>query len=477
MKTIIEESNFTIGGNEVSTLENSNSYVSTFSTGSTVFVNYGYLYNWYCVFTGKLAPGGYRVAYDHDFRNLMDHLGNTTPHSSGYQTEFHQIRSVRDSEYDYPRWNSVVPGTSDIYKLNFLPGGGRQVTGLFESDVFTLQMWTLSGNVSYPYTSGDPEDPNTPTDPMYTPRRRVVYDMELWSDNFLYWGVSWIYGASIRCVRDASAEEQLLEDGTFLDIVTDADGNKYRTVKIDNLVWFASNLYTTKYNDGEEIPNITDNTEWSGLDSGAYCSYENIPLSERQYEDSISEGAINIIPISENALTYEIQLQEINDTIRIGSYGLLSFENSTTQEYNNKLKVYRIDYDNKIIYVKSNKKILDYIITDNTKITWGTDIKKSDKISHECPKNIYITNVLNDSINLGKKQISLYWDFNIEDLEYIIAYRKLIDTNNANWNYVSSVGNNVLIQNLSIDTKYAFTVMSIRESGTSEYSNEILLQL
>jgi uncharacterized protein (TIGR02145 family) len=57
--------------------------------------------------------------------------------------------------------------------------------------------------------------------------------------------------------------------------VTDIDGNVYKTIKIGNQIWMAENLKTTKYHNGEPIPNITDNTTWYHLTSGAYCNYNN----------------------------------------------------------------------------------------------------------------------------------------------------------------------------------------------------------
>jgi len=55
----------------------------------------------------------------------------------------------------------------------------------------------------------------------------------------------------------------------------DADGNDYKTIKIGNQEWMAENLRTTKYNSGEAIPNITDNTAWTTQTAGAYCLLNN----------------------------------------------------------------------------------------------------------------------------------------------------------------------------------------------------------
>jgi uncharacterized protein (TIGR02145 family) len=55
----------------------------------------------------------------------------------------------------------------------------------------------------------------------------------------------------------------------------DGDNNYYPVVQIGTQLWMAENLKTTRYNDGTAIPNITDNTAWEALTTGAYSDYDN----------------------------------------------------------------------------------------------------------------------------------------------------------------------------------------------------------
>ena len=57
--------------------------------------------------------------------------------------------------------------------------------------------------------------------------------------------------------------------------VVDIEGNFYETVKIGNQWWMAENLRVTYYQNGDEIPNITENQEWQSISYGAWAYYNN----------------------------------------------------------------------------------------------------------------------------------------------------------------------------------------------------------
>lgn len=63
--------------------------------------------------------------------------------------------------------------------------------------------------------------------------------------------------------------------GPELETVTDIDGNVYQTVTIGEQVWMAKNLKVMHFRNGDPIPNITDNTEWKEISTGAYCNFDN----------------------------------------------------------------------------------------------------------------------------------------------------------------------------------------------------------
>jgi uncharacterized protein (TIGR02145 family) len=76
----------------------------------------------------------------------------------------------------------------------------------------------------------------------------------------------------VRLVKDTTTLSDG-ETGTY----TGNDGKVYRTICIGTQEWLADNLAETKYRNNDSIPEVTDNTAWAGLSTGARCSYDNDP--------------------------------------------------------------------------------------------------------------------------------------------------------------------------------------------------------
>lgn len=63
--------------------------------------------------------------------------------------------------------------------------------------------------------------------------------------------------------------------GYYGKTVTDLDGNVYDTIIVGTQIWMVQNLATSKYNDGTDIPQVNDGTEWAELTTPGLCVYNN----------------------------------------------------------------------------------------------------------------------------------------------------------------------------------------------------------
>lgn len=75
--------------------------------------------------------------------------------------------------------------------------------------------------------------------------------------------------------------------------VTDIDGNIYPTIIIGAQEWMAQNLRASKYRNDDAIPNVTDDTDWSNLNTGAFAWYDNDNNFEQPYGKLYNWYAVN----------------------------------------------------------------------------------------------------------------------------------------------------------------------------------------
>jgi uncharacterized protein (TIGR02145 family) len=94
--------------------------------------------------------------------------------------------------------------------------------------------------------------------------------------------IVWDIGADVTTLSGRFYPElEVMKAGNF--IVSDIDGNTYKTVQIGTQVWMAENLKTAKYNDGITIPNVTYFTQWTNLTTGAWVYYNNDVANNAKY--------------------------------------------------------------------------------------------------------------------------------------------------------------------------------------------------
>ena len=91
--------------------------------------------------------------------------------------------------------------------------------------------------------------------------------------------------------------------------VVDIDNNAYHSVQIGEQVWMKENLKVSHYSSGNEIPNVTDDTQWSNLTTGACCDYNNSTYYSNTYGKIYNGFAVNdlkgICPTGWHVPTYD----------------------------------------------------------------------------------------------------------------------------------------------------------------------------
>jgi len=93
-----------------------------YNNDSTNFIsNYGALYNWYTVNTGKLCPKGWHVPTDVEWTILANYLGGETYNNNN--TESKTGGKLKESGTIH--WSSPNEGATNETGFNGLPGGSR----------------------------------------------------------------------------------------------------------------------------------------------------------------------------------------------------------------------------------------------------------------------------------------------------------------------------------------------------------------
>jgi uncharacterized protein (TIGR02145 family) len=114
--------------------------------------------------------------------------------------------------------------------------------------------------------------------------------------------IGFLLNSISSCKEDEVAIEEPVGDIIFnpnliYGQMTDQDGNTYKTITIGSQTWMAENLRTTKYRNGDPIPNITDNAAWTAATTGAYSNYKN---STNKNTNNIYGGLYNWFAVSDN---------------------------------------------------------------------------------------------------------------------------------------------------------------------------------
>ncbi|MCF6129095.1 hypothetical protein L1S35_05370 [Flavobacterium sp. AS60] len=130
--------------------------------------------------------------------------------------------------------------------------------------------YTIVGNVSSGIT--------TFSDISLMPNTLYTYKVSLSGDNFFTNEIS------------ISTSNITYLNGTG---VNDLCGNSYPSIIINNKEWMKKNLSTCQYRNGDIIPQVQDQTQWSNLTTGAWCYYLNNSANETVYGKLYNWYAVN----------------------------------------------------------------------------------------------------------------------------------------------------------------------------------------
>jgi uncharacterized protein (TIGR02145 family) len=289
---------------------------------------YGRLYNWYAVNDSRqLAPAGWHVPSDTEWQTLIDYLGGDA------------VAGGKMKESGYTHWMEYCAGATNESGFSALPGAGRDYYGHCYSMGTNASFWSSTGydsngasarwlrceysdvNRDYYFKQlgfsvrlvRDNSNANVAPIAFFTVNFGLANietiftcDASGCSDNedtISALQVRWdwendgiwdtVYSTTKTASHKYSAaglktiKMEVKDTGDLIDIftqqiaviesgtVTDTDGNTYQTVKIGDQWWMAENLKVTHYRNGDVIPNIIDDSEWSSLSTGANCDYAN----------------------------------------------------------------------------------------------------------------------------------------------------------------------------------------------------------
>jgi uncharacterized protein (TIGR02145 family) len=190
------------------------------------------LYNWYAATDVRnIAITGWHVPTRTEYETLETLIGG-------------QAKGGDLKKTGFLYWNSPNVGATNLYGFDGKGNGRRTTFGNFDLKNNTLHLWTT-----------------TQADTSNAHLFNLFYDF----NTFIRNEYPKKLGGSIRLIKDNNTPS--------VGAITDIDGNVYTEVVIGTQIWLKEDLRVTKYRNGDAIPNITDNTAWSNLTTGAFSYY------------------------------------------------------------------------------------------------------------------------------------------------------------------------------------------------------------
>ena len=210
---------------------------------------FGYLYNWYAATDVRnIAASGWEVPTISDYQVLADYLG-----AAGNYLSNTVGGKLKVTGLTY--WISPNLGATNEVGFNGVGSAGRTLGG-FSTLGANGNLWTRDN-----------------------PFATLGYLGQLYSNDQKFACVNNNFypkkdGYSLR-LKKITTTLSNGQTGTYVG----NDGKTYTTICIGTQEWLSQNLTETKYRDLTDIPNVSDQSTWDGLTTGAYCVHDTLDVN------------------------------------------------------------------------------------------------------------------------------------------------------------------------------------------------------
>lgn len=251
-----------------------NTFITNFTKRSEVFpqtVRMGYFYNHLTLTDERkiTASDDWKVPTTQDYQDLWDYIWAKIQAAEITATDVGEALKEQGEE----NWDAPNIATNEFH-FNARGSGFRKEDGMFDFILSLNYLWTLTTNFT---------------------NDAWAWRMINSSVSFSRVSINKKAGCAVRLYRDASPDELLLPDGTY--VVNGYIANNdvvHRAVKIGNFVWLADSLMETLFRTKQAITRVEPDGEWAGLETPGYCVYGNSETYGGTQENTIQDFSQHI---------------------------------------------------------------------------------------------------------------------------------------------------------------------------------------